>query len=114
MAASRLCSGSSLDAGSANGLPLKGNGGSPSRSSGGNPPPPPSPPPPGGPTDPALPTLLSTQYSPPTGATINVPAGGNFQTALNNAQPGDQIVLAAGATYTGNFTLPVKTGSSWI
>ena len=83
-------------------------------SSGGNPPPPPSPPPPGGPTDPALPTLLSTQYSPPTGATINVPAGGNFQTALNNAQPGDQIVLAAGATYTGNFTLPVKTGSSWI
>ena len=82
--------------------------------SSGNPPPPPSPPPPGGPTDPALPTLLSTQYSAPTGATVNVPAGGNFQTALDNAQPGDQIVLAAGATYTGNFTLPVKSGSSWI
>ena len=64
--------------------------------------------------DPTLPTLLNTQYSVPTGTTINVPAGGNFQTALNNAQPGDQIVLAAGATYTGNFTLPVKTGSSWI
>jgi len=64
--------------------------------------------------DPTLPTLLNTQYGPPTGATINVPAGGDFQTALNNAQPGDQIVLAAGATYTGNFTLPVKSGSSWI
>src|SRR5438093_815821 len=64
--------------------------------------------------DPTLPTLLNTQYSVPTGTTINVPAGGNFQTALNNAQPGDQIVLAAGATYTGNFTLPVKSGSSWI
>jgi uncharacterized protein YjdB len=64
--------------------------------------------------DPTLPTLLNTAYSPPTGATINVPAGGNFQTALNNAQPGDQIVLAAGATYTGSFVLPVKSGTGWI
>ncbi len=68
----------------------------------------------GGAPDPTLPTLLNTQYSPPTGATINVAAGGNFQTALNNAQPGDEIVLAAGATYTGSFTLPVKSGSAWI
>jgi len=64
--------------------------------------------------DPTLPTLLNTAYSAPTGSIISVPAGGNFQTALNNAQPGDQIVLAAGATYTGNFTLPVKSGSAWI
>jgi hypothetical protein len=64
--------------------------------------------------DPTLPTLLNTQYSPPTGTTINVPAGGNFQAALNNAQPGDQILLAAGATFTGSFTLPVKTGTGWI
>jgi len=61
-----------------------------------------------------LPTLLNTQYSAPTGTTITVPVGGNFQAALNNAQPGDQITLAAGATYTGPFTLPVKTGTGWI
>jgi len=64
--------------------------------------------------DPTLPVLLNTQYSAPTGATITVPAGGDFQAALNNAQPGDQILLAAGATYTGPFTLPMKAGNSWI
>jgi len=48
------------------------------------------------------------------GATINVPAGGDFQQVLANAQPGDTIVLEAGATYTGNFTLPLKSGDSWI
>jgi hypothetical protein len=41
-------------------------------------------------------------------ATINVPLGGDFQAALNQAQPGDTIVLTAGAVYTGPFTLPVK------
>jgi hypothetical protein len=45
-------------------------------------------------------------------ATIVVPAGGNFQAALNAAQPGDTIVLEAGATYMGTFTLPLKGGSS--
>ncbi|PYR26786.1 MAG: hypothetical protein DMF98_07940, partial [Acidobacteria bacterium] len=52
--------------------------------------------PPPGPTDPTLPTLLNTAYTAPTGATITVPAGGDFQAALNSAQPGDQILLAAG------------------
>jgi putative Ig domain-containing protein len=42
------------------------------------------------------------------GATINVPAGGNLQTALNTANPGDVITLQPGATYTGNFMLPNK------
>jgi hypothetical protein len=51
---------------------------------------------------------------PPTGRTWTVPAGGNFQTALNNARPGDVIVLQAGAKYYGNFTLPYKTGTGWI
>jgi hypothetical protein len=41
-------------------------------------------------------------------ATIAVAAGGNLQTALNAAQPGDVITLAAGATYVGNFVLPNK------
>jgi len=43
-----------------------------------------------------------------------VNAGGDLQAALNSAQPGDEIVLANGATFTGNFTLPVKTGSATI
>jgi len=31
-----------------------------------------------------------------------------LQTALEQAQPGDEIVLPAGATFTGNFVLPAK------
>lgn len=46
--------------------------------------------------------------------TISVPAGGNLQQALNQAQPGDTILLAAGATYTGNFVLPAKNGGAYI
>lgn len=65
-------------------------------------------------TLPIAPQTFATTYSPPTGQTITVPAGGNLQTALNNAQLGDTIVLQAGATYTGPFTLPAKTGSGWI
>src|SRR5262245_14923229 len=45
---------------------------------------------------------------------LTVDAGGDFQEALNTAQPGDMISLAAGATFTGNFTLPAKTGTGWI
>jgi VCBS repeat-containing protein len=44
-------------------------------------------------------------------ATLSVPAGGNLQTALNNAQPGDIIALQPGATYVGNFVLPNKDAS---
>ncbi|MCA1557999.1 MAG: hypothetical protein LC731_05600 [Acidobacteria bacterium] len=47
-------------------------------------------------------------------ATINVPAGASLQAAINAAQPGDEIVLEAGANYTGPITLPVKSGSSYI
>jgi hypothetical protein len=43
-----------------------------------------------------------------------VPAGGNLQAAINAAQPCDVIVLQAGATFTGTFTLPNKSGSCWI
>jgi hypothetical protein len=41
-------------------------------------------------------------------ATINVPAGGDLQAAINAAQPGDVITLAPGAAYVGNFVLPNK------
>jgi parallel beta helix pectate lyase-like protein len=47
-------------------------------------------------------------------ATIQVPAGGNLQAALVNAQPGDTVNLTPGATYTGNVTLPDKGGTSFI
>ncbi|HVG20884.1 MAG TPA: hypothetical protein VNI02_17685, partial [Blastocatellia bacterium] len=64
--------------------------------------------------DPELPrTLLDTAYVPPVGNTITVPAGGDFQAALNGARPGDTIVLQAGATYitsSDGFVLPNKSG----
>jgi hypothetical protein len=47
-----------------------------------------------------------------TGALITVAAGGDFQAALNTAQPGDWIVLEAGATWTGNYTAPVRSGDT--
>lgn len=55
--------------------------------------------------------FLSTTAS---AATIDVKAGEDLQAAINAAQPGDTIVLAAGATFTGNFVLPVKPGSAYI
>jgi len=47
-------------------------------------------------------------------AIVNVPAGGDLQGALNAAQAGDTINLAAGATYTGNFHLAPNAGPAWI
>jgi hypothetical protein len=47
-------------------------------------------------------------------ATLVVPSGGSLQAALNTAQPGDTIVLQAGATYTGPFLLPNKSGNDFI
>ncbi len=51
---------------------------------------------------------------PASAATHSVPAGGDLQAALNAALPGDVIELQAGATYTGNFRLPVKSGTEFI
>ena len=67
-------------------------------------------------TLPELPRVfMDTTYSPPAGNIITVNAGGNFQAALNSAALGDTIVLQAGATFVGPFTLPNKTsGSGWI
>lgn len=45
---------------------------------------------------------------------ISVPAGGDLQAAIDRAKPGDTIMLAGGATYTGNFVLPVKPGEQFI
>lgn len=57
---------------------------------------------------------LSTTMQATTGKVISVPAGGDLQAALNAAQPCDAIELANGATYTGNFILPVKSGACTI
>jgi hypothetical protein len=63
---------------------------------------------------PELPRLyIDTIYVHPSGRTLAVPAGGDFQAALNAAQPGDVITLEAGATFTGPFMLPDKAGSGW-
>ncbi|HEX8492569.1 MAG TPA: hypothetical protein VF658_06985, partial [Pyrinomonadaceae bacterium] len=45
-------------------------------------------------------------------ATINVATGGDLQAALDAAQPGDTILLEAGASFIGSFTLPFKASSS--
>jgi hypothetical protein len=65
---------------------------------------------------PELPRLyVDTTFSQPSGGTIAVRAGGDFQAALNRAKPGDTITLQAGATFTGNFILPNKGNSNqWI
>src|SRR5262245_48957575 len=65
--------------------------------------------------DPELPRVyLNTDYVTPTGQTITVTAGGNLQSALDQAQPGDVIMLQAGATFTGNFVLHNKNGAGWV
>lgn len=66
---------------------------------------------------PLTPALLNFSQPAVTGKQWVVNAGDNLQNALNSAQRGDEIVIQAGATFTGNFVLPVKTGTSasgWI
>lgn len=60
--------------------------------------------------------LMDTAYITPPGSTTHVASGGNLQTAINNAACGDEITLEAGATFTGNFTLPDKdcSDSTWV
>ena len=45
---------------------------------------------------------------------INVPPGANLQSQIDAALPGDEIVLQAGAVYTGPFTLGPKNGPGEI
>ena len=70
---------------------------------------------PDAPEPPTLPQFLvdTTPVTPP-GETIAVPSGGDLQRALDSARPGDVVVLAAGATYRGPFTLKAKDGPGWV
>lgn len=82
-------------------------------------PPPPAehaaPPPAVSSTSPELPRIrLDTRFVEPTGRHLSVAAGGDLQAAIDSAQRGDVILLAAGATFTGNFVLPAKAGSGWV
>src|ERR1044072_1313924 len=54
--------------------------------------------------------------SPPqrNGSILRLDRKGDLQDAIDQAKPGDTIVLEAGAAYTGPFTLPVKPGSDFI
>src|SRR6188508_808116 len=67
---------------------------------------------------PALPaTLLDFPYPAVTGKSIRVDAGDNLQSALKRARRGDEVVLAVGATFTGNFVLPALGGTAadgWV
>src|SRR5581483_9408357 len=40
------------------------------------------------------------------GRTIKVAAGENLQRALDQARPGDELLLPSGAVFAGNFVLP--------
>lgn len=48
--------------------------------------------------------------SPAVADTYRVAAGDDLQAALNRAHAGDRVVLAPGASYVGNFMLPVHDG----
>src|SRR4051794_13712877 len=64
--------------------------------------------------------LLDTTYPRAAGRTIAVRGGATaaeaLQAALNEAAPGDVIVLDAGAQFVGNFTIPAKpeAGGKWL
>ena len=46
--------------------------------------------------------------------TITLRAGDDLQQAINDARPGDTILLEAGAAFTGPFKLPRKNGDAFI
>jgi hypothetical protein len=48
------------------------------------------------------------------GAERLVNAGADLQAALDAARPGDTILLEAGATFVGNFRLPVHGGTAFV
>jgi hypothetical protein len=71
----------------------------------------------GGPVLPTLPKATVDLTMPVQAGTVRNVAAGNaaaFQSAINAATCGDTIVLAAGSTYTGNFTVPNRNCVGWV
>jgi len=48
------------------------------------------------------------------GRIISVLPRGDLQSAINSANCGDTIVLPAGSTFNGNFTIPNKSCDGWV
>jgi hypothetical protein len=72
-------------------------------------------------TAPALPNTTAIEQCFPDTAGYNVitvgPTGRDYsdlQLAINNASSGSILVLDAGVTFSGSFSLPEKTGDKWI
>ena len=60
---------------------------------------------------------VNSTYAPPVGGrTWSAHNSTDFKNAITSSMPGDLIVLDAGVTYVGNFTLPAKSnpGKKWI
>ena len=63
---------------------------------------------------PELPRVsIDTTFVAPSGRTVSVAAGASLQAAIDAAQPGDTLMLAAGAEFAP-ITLPNKVGDAWI
>jgi len=45
---------------------------------------------------------------------VRLHAGDDLQSAIDEANPGDTLVLDAGAEFPGPITLPYKDGNDWI
>jgi len=68
-------------------------------------------------TLPELPRSVPSATASAPSRVVRIPAGGDLQAALNAAQPGDELRLAGGATWTANYTLPSRACSAvdrWI
>jgi hypothetical protein len=69
----------------------------------------------GGATAAELPRVSVNTTYPAVSRQVRVPAGGNLQAAIDAAQAGDEILLAPGATFTGNFWIRDKGQlNGWI
>lgn len=68
----------------------------------------------GGACEPVPPQAVVDLSVPATTRTVTLSASDDLQAALDAAQPGDELVLPAGAVYAGNFELKPKSGSGWI